>query len=415
MRRFTDSWILILVMLLIDWYVFQALKVAFRPVSPAIRKLVFGGYWVISALAMLFLAAFPFIDFDTWPQSLRAYTTVIFIGLFLSKAITVVFLLIDDLRRMVQWGVLRLKAGKRKATTAGEDGISRSAFLSWLGIAVGGGLMSSFLYGFTNKYNYQVRNIKLNFPNLPRAFSGLRIVQISDIHSGSFNNRAAVMNGVKTILDLKADMILVTGDIVNNQTSELVPYRDVFARLSAPMGVYSVLGNHDYGDYKHWKSPEEKANNLQQLLNIQQDMGWKLLMNEHVVFERGGEQIALLGVENWGAKARFPKYGKLEQAYAGTEKYPFKILMTHDPSHWDAQVRPEYPDIDLTLSGHTHGMQFGVEVPGFKWSPVQYVYKQWAGLYEELNQKLYVNRGYGFIGYPGRVGILPEITVFELA
>ncbi len=413
MRRFTDSWILILVMLLIDWYVFQALKVAFRPASAKIKRVVFGLYWVVSAAAMLFLAAFPFIDFEAWPLALRSYALVMLIGLFLSKAITVCFLLVDDLRRLVQWSVVSL--ARKKKVIDKENAISRSSFLSWLGLAVGGSLMSSFLYGFTNKYNYQVRNVKLNFPNLPKAFSGLKIVQISDIHSGSFNNRTAVMNGVKAILDQQPDLILVTGDIVNNETAELVPYREVFANLSAPMGVYSVLGNHDYGDYKQWKSPGEKAKNLEQLVNIQKEMGWRLLMNEHVVFERDGEQIALLGVENWGAKARFPKYGKLDQAYAGTEKYPFKILMSHDPSHWDAQVRTEYPDIDLTLSGHTHGMQFGVEVPGFKWSPVQYVYKQWAGLYEELNQKLYVNRGYGFIGYPGRVGILPEITVFELA
>lgn len=413
MRRFTDSWILILVVLAIDWYVFQALKVAARAASPTIRKIIFGLYWSINAAAILLLAAFPYISFEALPPTLRSYLFVMIIGLFLSKAITVIFLLIDDLRRLVQWSAMRLT---RKKTVSGkEDAITRSSFLSWLALAMGGSLMSSFLYGFTNKYNYQVRNVKLNFPNLPKAFSGLKIVQISDIHSGSFNDRAAVLNGVKTILDQQADMILVTGDIVNNETPELVPYRDVFARLIAPMGVYSVLGNHDYGDYKQWESPEEKVKNLEQLMNIQKEMGWKLLMNEHVVFERGGEKIALLGVENWGAKARFPKYGKLDQAYAGTEQYPFKILMSHDPSHWDAQVRTEYPDIDLTLSGHTHGMQFGVEVPGFKWSPVQYVYKQWAGLYEELNQKLYVNRGYGFIGYPGRVGILPEITVFELA
>jgi predicted MPP superfamily phosphohydrolase len=179
--------------------------------------------------------------------------------------------------------------------------------------------------------------------------------------------------------------------------------------------VYSVLGNHDYGDYVAWESPVEKRNNLERLKGVHAAMGWRLLMNEHVVLQRNGEQIALLGIENWSAKARFPKYGNLGNAYAGTEGIPFKILMSHDPSHWDAEVRPAYGDIDLMLSGHTHGMQFGVELPWFKWSPVQYVYRQWAGLYEQGRQKLYVNRGYGFIGYPGRVGILPEITVLELA
>jgi predicted MPP superfamily phosphohydrolase len=184
--------------------------------------------------------------------------------------------------------------------------------------------------------------------------------------------------------------------------------------LKAPMGVYSTLGNHDYGDYEQWDSKEQKAQNLERLKQIHGELGWKLLMNEHVVFERGEDKIAVIGIENWSAKARFPKYGKLPEAYTGTENIPFKILMSHDPSHWDAEVRPQYKDIDLMLAGHTHGMQFGVELPWLKWSPVQYVYKQWAGLYEEKNQKLYVNRGFGFIGYPGRVGILPEITLIEL-
>jgi predicted MPP superfamily phosphohydrolase len=192
------------------------------------------------------------------------------------------------------------------------------------------------------------------------------------------------------------------------------PFTDTFKKLQAPLGVYSVLGNHDYGDYVAWESQADKRNNLDRLKGVHAAMGWRLLLNEHVVLHRNGEQIALLGVENWSAKARFPKYGKLDTAYTGTESIPFKILMSHDPSHWDAEVRPTYGDIDLMLSGHTHGMQFGVELPWFKWSPVQYVYQQWAGLYEQGAQKLYVNRGYGFIGYPGRVGILPEITLLEL-
>src|SRR6202012_3214710 len=242
-----------------------------------------------------------------------------------------------------------------------------------------------------------------------------KIVQLSDIHSGSFTNRAAVNRGIDRVLAEKPDLILFTGDLVNDTAAEMTDYKEVFARLQAPMGVFSTLGNHDYGDYVWWASPELKAANLEQLKQIQRDMGWRLLVNEHLALEREGQQIALIGIENWSAKARFPKYGKMSQAYAGTEKYPFKILMSHDPSHWDAEVRPHYPDIDLTLAGHTHGMQFGVELPWLKWSPVQYIYNEWAGLYEKDRQKLYVNRGFGFIGYPGRVGVLPEITVIELA
>nr|MBA4166478.1 metallophosphoesterase [Chitinophagaceae bacterium] len=203
-------------------------------------------------------------------------------------------------------------------------------------------------------------------------------------------------------------------DLVNDKAVEMVDYMDVFNRLKAPMGVYSTLGNHDYGDYARWDTEQAKTDNLNHLKQIHEQLGWKLLMNEHVVFEKNNEKIALLGVENWSAKGNFPKYGKIKDAYAGSENIPFKILMSHDPSHWDAQIRKSYPDIDLTLAGHTHGMQFGIEIPGFKWSPVQYMYKQWAGLYEDEKQKLYINRGFGFIGYPGRVGILPEITVITL-
>jgi predicted MPP superfamily phosphohydrolase len=191
-------------------------------------------------------------------------------------------------------------------------------------------------------------------------------------------------------------------------------YKVIFGRLKAPLGVYSTLGNHDYGDYVAWPTKEEKSANLDNLKQVHAQMGWRLLMNEHVLLEKGTDKIALLGIENWGAKGRFPKYGKMNEAHPGTEQIPFKILLSHDPSHWDAQVKTEYPDIDLMLAGHTHGMQFGLENPYFKWSPVQWMYKQWAGLYEEGNQKLYVNRGFGFIGYPGRVGIMPEITVIEL-
>jgi predicted MPP superfamily phosphohydrolase len=216
------------------------------------------------------------------------------------------------------------------------------------------------------------------------------------------------------ILAENPDLILFTGDLVNDRADEMTDYMDVFSRLKAPMGVYSTLGNHDYGDYVNWPSPEAKVQNLEALKQVHSRLGWRLLMNEHVPLERNGHKIALLGIENWGAKGRFPKYGRMDLAYPGTEQYPFKILMSHDPSHWDAEVRVKYPDIDLMLAGHTHGMQFGVELPHFKWSPVQWMYKQWAGLYSEGSQHLYVNRGFGFIGYPGRVGILPEITVIEL-
>ncbi|MGE0569358.1 MAG: metallophosphoesterase, partial [Bacteroidia bacterium] len=200
----------------------------------------------------------------------------------------------------------------------------------------------------------------------------------------------------------------------NNVAEEVNGYEEQFSRLKAPYGVYSILGNHDYGDYVQWDSQEAKVKNLEALKKKQAEFGWKLLINENVSISKNGQEIKLLGVENWGGNMRFPRYGKLSDAHEGTENVPFKILMSHDPSHWDMQVQLEYPDIDLTLSGHTHGMQMGIEIPGFKWSPIKYIYKNWAGLYKQNNQFLYVNRGLGFLGYPGRLGIWPEITVLEL-
>jgi predicted MPP superfamily phosphohydrolase len=412
MRSWRFVWIVPILVVVLDLYVFQAIKTVSQGASPRVRSTIHTGYWVISILAIVILCFLPYLYRRfTW---LQGYAFFILIGFYLAKILVGVFLLLDDVRRVIQWFAGRLMAASGPAPIAPAEGVSRSIFMSWLGLGVGAGLYSTLVYGFSNKYKYRVRRVKLAFDNLPGSFKGLKIVQLSDIHSGSLTNAVAVRRGVDMVLAEKPDIILFTGDLVNNIALEVGEYQAIFGCLEAPMGVYSTLGNHDYGDYSWWENAEAKRANLDHLMRIQEEMGWRLLMNEHVVLERGGEKIALLGIENWSAKARFPKYGKLDEAYAGAEKYPFKILMSHDPSHWDAQVRKEYPDIDLTLSGHTHGMQFGLELPGFKWSPVQYVYKEWAGLYAEGKQKLYVNRGFGFIGYPGRVGIMPEITVIEL-
>jgi predicted MPP superfamily phosphohydrolase len=363
-----------------------------------------------------YLLILPYLQFDNQAKILRTTIFALVLGLFFAKLIAAVFFLVDDVRRAVQWaaGKLFFQNTEGENLQQGEK-ISRSVFLSWAGMIAGGGLFATLLNGFGNKYQYQVRRIPLAFGNLPASFKGLKIVHISDIHCGSLTNKNEVIKGVEKIMNEKPDLILFTGDLVNNRSEEMETFMDVFNRLKAPLGVYSTLGNHDYGDYVQWNSIQEKADNLERLKQVHGDLGWRLLMNEHIVLQKGEDKIALLGVENWSAKARFPKYGNMEKAYSGSGPHPFKILMSHDPSHWDAEVRSKYSDIDLMLSGHTHGMQFGVELPGFKWSPVQYVYQQWAGLYEQASQKLYVNRGYGFIGYPGRVGILPEITVLELS
>jgi predicted MPP superfamily phosphohydrolase len=355
----------------------------------------------------------PYLHFEQQAKLFRATIFAVVAGLFFAKLFASLFFLIDDLRRATQWAAGKFFPPKIELASA-DHRLSRSAFLSWTGMVLGSGLFGSLIYGFWNKYRYQLKRVRLSFANLPTAFRGIKVIHISDIHSGSFTDKAAVKKGVEKIMKQQPDLILFTGDLVNNLAEEMKDYMDVFSQLNAPMGVYSVLGNHDYGDYVDWDSHEAKAANLARLKNIHGELGWRLLMNEHVVLEKDNEKIALVGIENWSDKARFPKYGDLGKAYAGAESYPFKILMSHDPSHWDAEVKTSYRDIDLMLSGHTHGMQFGVEIPGFRWSPVQYVYRQWAGLYEQDNQKLYINRGFGFIGYPGRVGILPEITLLEL-
>lgn len=415
MRTPLGAFIVVIIMLLLDIYVFFAIKTVSHSATSRTKTIIFFIYWIISILAVLGFLIFIFTGPEFLPKKFRTYLFATAIGLFLAQLVAIIFFVADDIRRIIQWGVAKLLFSNTEVSQMTEEGISRSVFLSWLGLAAGGTLFGSFIYGYRNKYNYQVKKIKLSFDNLPASFKGLKIVHFSDVHSGSFMNKKAVLHGVEKIMAQKADLIIFSGDLVNNRATEMENYMDVFSRIKAPLGVYSTFGNHDYGDYVSWPyNGISKQQNLMNLAKVHEELGWRLLMNEHVVLEKNGEEIALLGIENWSNKARFPKHGRMDLAYPGSEKYPFKILMSHDPSHWHAQVIPQYPDVDLTLSGHTHGMQFGIEIPGFHWSPVQYVYKEWAGLYEEGKQKLYVNRGYGFIGYPGRVGILPEITVIEL-
>ena len=416
MRTPIGVFIFITVMLLLDVYFFQAVKNVSQNLSPRAKTIVYAVYWSLTVLAVIGFLLFVYTEQQFLGKKIRTYLFAMIIGLFLAKITALVFFLVDDLRRGIQLLAGKLFFNNTDMDGMSGDGITRSTFLSWLGIAAGTTLFGSLVYGFTNQYKYQIKRVKLAFDNLPEAFKGLKIIHISDIHSGSFMDKKAVQHGVEMILKENADLILFTGDLVNDKATEMENYMDVFDKLKAPMGVFSTLGNHDYGDYVQWPiNGVCKEQNLINLQKVHAQLGWKLLMNEHTVLQKDGSEIALLGIENWSSKARFPKHGRMDLAHAGTEKYPFKILMSHDPSHWDAQVKTDYSDVDLMLSGHTHGMQFGVELPGFKWSPVQYMYPQWAGLYESAKQKLYVNRGFGFIGYPGRVGQLAEISVIELA
>lgn len=397
-------------------YSFILVRSAVKPLPHNWRLGLVVLYILVTLLTWASIFFFRKIDWAHLPHMARNIYVAFTIGFFVAKILVVPVMLIDDLRRIFLWIILKIFPETGGATPSSGVGITRAIFIKRLALAIGGTTLGAFIYGITNRYKYRIKRVNLSFKNLPQAFRGLKIVQISDIHSGSFDSREAVLRGVEMVMNEKPDVVFFTGDLVNNKAEEVTPYLDVFAKLKAPLGVYSVLGNHDYGDYVQWSSLEEKKQNLDDLKQRHSDMGWRLLLNEHLTITKDNEQIAIIGVENWSNKAGFPKYGDLQKSTLGlTEKQvPFNILLSHDPSHWDAEVNTLYKDIDLTLSGHTHGMQFGVEIPGFKWSPVKYVYNKWAGLYQTGDQYLYVNRGYGFLGYPGRLGILPEITVIEL-
>ncbi|GGG34204.1 metallophosphoesterase [Bizionia arctica] len=292
---------------------------------------------------------------------------------------------------------------------------SRRRFVSQIALGLAAIPFSSLLYGmYKGKYDFRVLKYTLHFDDLPQAFDGYKITQLSDIHSGSFDDREKVEYAVALANEQKSDVILFTGDLVNNKSSEMLPWKDVFNKLKATDGVFSILGNHDYGDYVEWDTKEEKQANLEELKQIQKDIGFDLLLNESRFIEKNGERLALVGVENWG-RGVFKKAGDLKKAAENIDKDDFKILMSHDPSHWEDVVIGDDYKYQLTLSGHTHGMQFGIEIPGWiKWSPIEWRYKYWAGIYKEMGQYINVNRGFGYLGYPGRVGIWPEITVIEL-
>jgi predicted MPP superfamily phosphohydrolase len=397
----------------VEIYFLQAVKTFSQDFAPRTRNILLYLAYGFALLNFALAIAALFYPPPNWNNFFR-FLSAFGLILFVCKVLGSSFLLIDDIIRLFRW-IISLFQEKPGEIIEGANKISRLKFMSQLAVTFTVIPAVGFIYGMVRgAYKYRVHNVKVPSPNLPDAFHGYRIVQISDIHTGSFMDTSALHKAFDIIMQQGADLIVFTGDLVNNKAEEANGFEDVYSKLKAPHGVYSVLGNHDYGDYVQWESPEEKRKNLESLKDVHKKAGWRLLMNEHVPIEKDGQKIALIGIENWGGNMHFPKYGRMDLAHRGTEEYPFKILMSHDPSHWEKQVQTEYKNIDLTLSGHTHGMQFGIEIPGFKWSPVKYFYKQWAGLYKQDNQFLYVNRGLGFLGYPGRLGIWPEITVLEL-
>lgn len=410
-----------ILLLLFDFYIFFALRATkIKIVNKRWFPFIWWGYSIGLLLGLYIAAKFNI------PLMYRSIILVAFFMTAVSKFIFIIILLIDDVRRGGVW-IARLFSRRKKEESLPErledlseplpeeprNGITRSEFLTKSGILVASLPIFPLSWGvISGGYDYKVRRQKLYLPNLPASFHGMRIAQISDVHSGSFYNRKAVLGGVEMLLSEKPDAVFFTGDLVNNVASEMRDYQDIFTKIKADLGVFSVLGNHDYGDYYFGKEDSPaKRKNLQDLIDTHRVMGWDLLMDENRKLQVNNEEIAIVGVQNWGT-GRFPKKGDLKKALNGTEDAPVKLLLSHDPSHWRAQVLDT--DVDVMFAGHTHGMQFGVRGEHFQWSPAKYIYKEWAGLYEEKDQRLYVNVGYGFLGYPGRVGILPEITIFEL-
>ena len=403
----------LLFFVLVDVYVYFAYR---KSVEKHKYRKVINTLYYLSVITGYIGLYFLYSNFKEKPLNATLIPNL-FMGFFFSffvfKLILIVFFLFEDITRfltIIYLGIKKLFTKNSVKVTVPE----RRKFIRQTGLAIAAIPFISMLYGITKgKYNFQINKVTLEFKNLPKSFHGFKIVQISDIHAGSFDSREAIIKGIDLVNQQDPDLILFTGDLVNNDSKEIIPFLSDFKKLKSKNGVYSVLGNHDYGDYKKWDSEQAKADNMNLLYEYQSEMNFKLLNNQNSIISKNGKSIGIVGVENWGNKP-FPQRGDLDEAIKGLDNIPFKILMSHDPTHWTKKVLPHKSHFDLTLSGHTHGMQFGIEIPGFKWSPIEYIYPQWADLYEKSGEFLYVNRGFGFLGFPGRAGIMPEITVIEL-
>ncbi len=392
------------VVFILEYYAFQAIKTV-------TKNKIIRWSWLIIGIGVY--AYFIYVIMTTPRSAGQTKAFQLAAGMMLTVIIPKILILAilfgEDLVRWVQKLISWISSSPTQPIAG------RRKFVSQLALTIAAIPFASFLYGIIQgRYNYKVLKYQLSFEDLPDAFDGFTITQISDIHSGSFTNKEKIQYGVNMIDEQNSDLILFTGDIVNNKAKEMDNWIEMFGALKAPYGKYSVLGNHDYGDYTRWPSEEAKKANFQAVKDLHPRMGFELLCNEHRYIEKDGQKIALVGVENWG-KGGFQKKGDLKLAGSGVDQKDFKVLMSHDPSHWDVQVKNDDFHYHLTLSGHTHGLQMGIEIPGWiKWSPSKYVYKQWAGVYEEFGRYINVNRGFGYHAFPGRVGIWPEITVIEL-
>lgn len=407
----------VLMLLLIDLYIFQAVKTSFADSKPGTQRTAYTAYWLLSSVTYIALLILFLRGYTNW----HGWSKIILVGMaqsiFVAKLFVLPFLIVDELLRAGRWLFGFFVYASKEAGPAA--GISRLQFLSRLGLLIGSISFGGFLYGiFRGGYEYRKRKVSLPLRDLPAEWENLKIVQVSDLHLGSFADSNPVREIVRLINEEDADIVFFTGDLVNYAAAEAEPHIEVLKTLRAKEGIFSILGNHDYGMYMAWDSPQQMHDNFSRLLQIQrEELGWDLLMDEHRILERNGKQLAIIGVQYIGHTLRFGKMGNLKKAYDGAENASIQLLLSHDPSHWDKEVSLDerYRGIQHTFSGHTHGFQFGIEIPslGLKWSPAKYVYPHWAGLYRFREQHLYVNRGAGFLGYPGRLGISPEITIFQ--
>ena len=411
----------LVVLFFADYYLWRSIRDWVLRKREAVRYLLTMLYWV--PFAMLVGATLLTLVFDEryWNRPTEIYFYGFIFVAYVSKLIPILFLFLADIIRGLSYLLYRTRAVQRQKTAEGKPKrITRNEFLKTTGLVTGGVFFGALLTGMVKwVFDFKLHRISVHLPNLPASFDGLRIVQISDIHLGSWASKQAMREAIYRINELEPDLIFFTGDLVNSKTDEAFPFEEILAELKATSGIYVTLGNHDYGDYARWPNKAAKEENMQQLYDFYERLGWELLNNENRIYDNGDGKLAVIGVENWGDFGRFPKYGDLGKAIVGAEDARVKLLLSHDPSHWDKVVTERFRDIDITFAGHTHGFQFGIEIKNIKWSPAQYVYKHWAGMYERFSpesqlQRLYVNRGLGTIGYPGRVGILPEITLMEL-
>ena len=406
--------ITISIWLLVDFYAFHGLKTLTSKWNINSSTLIHWTYWGIDLFILAVIFYYSFTGkFANGPGRQVGWVLAALMISLVPKLVIISFLFVEDIGR-IGFGIYAFLNNWLNDHKTINYLPERRKFVSQIAFGLAAIPFAGMIYGAVKgKYDFTVHKVKLRFRDLPEAFDGFTITQLSDIHSGSFDDPIAVRRGIELANSQESDLLVFTGDLVNNKADEMDDWMDHFSALKAPFGKYSILGNHDYGDYLPWPSEAAKEANLDRLKQIQKELGFRLLLNEHVRIEKDGQSIALVGVENWGKKG-FVKHGDLPKASEGISQGDFTILLSHDPSHWEAVTLQHEHHVHITLSGHTHGMQFGIEIPGFKWSPSKYIYPQWAGLYKKDDKFLYVNRGFGFLGFPGRVGILPEITVIEL-